>query len=87
MEGWLKKGRSSSAIGNSYLAIWELGKYQARCKVSPVWLPTAHNVTADALSRNQVPGWLKRDGREIKPHLDMIAQYVAYPIRAWRENL
>ena len=49
--GWLAKRRSNNSMGNSFLAAWELGKYRARCKISPVWLPSAHNRTADALSR------------------------------------
>ena len=80
---WLRKGRSTSSLGNSFLAAWELGKYRARCKISSVWLPSAHNRTADALSRNKIPEWLARDGRKLNPDLRMIASFTVHPIRAW----
>ena len=84
---WLRKGRSTSSLGNSFLAAWELGKYRARCKISPAWLPSTHNRTADALSRNTIPDWLARGGRKLNPDLGMIASYVVHPIRAWSSIL
>ena len=59
---WLKKSRSSNIQGTRFLAMWEFGKHRAECKVRPIWLPSEHNVTADALSRGTVPKWLKRHG-------------------------
>ena len=56
-------GRSSKLKGLKYLALWELAKFRARCKVSPKWLPGTHNISADRLSRGVTPAWLRSDGR------------------------
>ena len=84
---WLAKGRSSNVVGNSFLAVWELGKYLARCKISTVWLPSTHNRTADALSRNKIPEWLRSRGIRLMPNLEMIASYVVHPTQAWSMTL
>ena len=59
---WLLKGRSSSVTGTKYLALWESCKYIRECKISPRWIPSDANRTADALSRGKVPEWLRRQG-------------------------
>ena len=61
---WLRKGRSVNETGTKFLAIWEFGKYLLECKVSPRWIPSEKNVTADSLSRGTVPEWLQRRGCE-----------------------
>ena len=60
---WLVAGRSSKLKGLKYLALWELVKFRARCKVSPRWLPGSHNISADRLSRGVTPAWLRSNGR------------------------
>ena len=56
-------GRSSKLKGLKYLALRELVKFRARCKVSPKWLPGSHNISADSLSRGVTPTWLRCNGR------------------------
>ena len=80
---WLTKGRSKNVVGCKFLAVWELGKYKARCKISPIWLPSSHNRTADALSRNKIPGWLARSGSRVFPDVQKIAHFVDHPTLAW----
>ena len=41
--------RSSKSISLGLLAVWELGKYIAECKITPIWVPSVVNGTADAL--------------------------------------
>ena len=59
---WLRKGRSNNPLGNKFLAYWEFLKFTRECKISPTWLPSFHNCTADALSRGRTPRWLRRYG-------------------------
>ena len=57
---WLRKSRCTNARGTEFLAMWEYGKYITECKVTPVWIPSEANRSADALSRGVIPPWLKR---------------------------
>ena len=59
---WLRKGRSANVVGTRYLALWEYVKYKMECKITPYWLPSEANRTADCLSRGNVPEWLTRRG-------------------------
>ena len=61
---WLLKGRTSSEFGTKYIALWELRKYLLECKISPQWIPSDANTTADALSRGRSPEWLQRRGHK-----------------------
>ena len=83
---WLSAGRSSKLQGLRYLAIWELLKYKNRCKVTPLWLPSAHNISADLLSRGQTPFWLKRDGIRQFCDLEKLAYEALHVEESWEEN-
>ena len=80
---WLRKSRSSSLEGTKFLALWELWKYKLMCKVSPIWIPSAHNVTADTLSRGRIPTWLQRRGRRRRLTRKHICILRACPIKTW----
>ena len=80
---WLRKGRSSHRIGFRLLAVWELIKYKAQCKVSPQWLPGDKNCTADSLSRGVVPPWLRDRGRQVHCDLQRLAYYVTHAEESW----
>ena len=75
---WLTAGRSSSLRGLKYLALWELKKCKLQCKVSPRWLPSTHNISADKLSRNKTPNWLVRDGVRVRCDLDELTRSRAH---------
>ena len=67
---WLCKGRSSNLEGTRYLALYEYGKYCLECKITPGWIPSEANRTADCLSRGSIPEWVSRRGcrRTLSPH-------------------
>ena len=73
---WLTKGRSSKLKGLRYLALWELEKYKAKCKITTKWLPSAHNVSADSLSRGITPNWLQREG--VRRHCDLQQLFLSW---------
>ena len=80
---WLATGRSSSLSGLKYLALWELTKCRLQCKVSPRWLPGSHNVSADMLSRNNVPNWLARAGVRVFCDLNELTRSWAHVEEYW----
>ena len=80
---WLKKGRSSSMLGMRILAVWELIKYELRCKTSPRWIPGRQNNTADALSRGCIPWWLVKQGIECKCDLHKLAYWMLNAEQSW----
>ena len=84
---WLPKGRSKNARGNEYLACWELQKYKLRCKISPGWIPGEKNRTADALSRERIPKWLKLRGIQARCDLEKIRYQLAHAELSWRAAL
>ena len=84
---WLRKGRTTNKVGTRFLAIWEYVKYQLECKITPGWLPSDANRTADSLSRGKVPEWLQRRGRKrsLAPqHWRLLS---LSPIKIWKELL
>ena len=83
---WLSAGRSSKLEGLRYLARWEMIKYENRCKVTPLWLPGAHNISADLLSRGDTPSWLKRDGIRQFCDLEKLAYDAQHIDESW-ENI
>ena len=80
---WLSAGRSSQLKGLRYLVIWELIKYENGCKVTPPWLPGAHNISADLLSRGATPSWLKRDGIRQFCNLEKLAYDAQHIDESW----
>ena len=80
---WLTAGRSSNLCGLKYLAMWELTKCKLQCKVSPRWLPGAHNISADDLSRNKIPNWLARDGVRVFCDMDVLTRSWAHVEESW----
>ena len=84
---WIKKSRSSNLLGTRYLALWELIKYKLECKVSPVWIPSDSNRTADTLSRGRVPSWLKRRGIRRRLRRTDVCLLRKCPIKTWLETV
>ena len=82
---WLQKGRCSDIVGSNYLSVLEMGKYKAEAKVQARWISSAGNRTADMLSRNKVPGWLKRRGTKLSIDIKQITSFVVDPVEAWRQ--
>ena len=80
---WLVMGRSKKMKGLRYLALWELAKFKHRCKVSPRWLPSNHNGSADKLSRGTTPEWLQRDGTRVSCDLRRLAHDLNHVEEAW----
>ena len=64
------------------LAVWELLKYKAHCKIAPEWLPGKDNRAADALSRGSVPQWVNK---RLHCNLQRLARRVKYAVEAWDE--
>ena len=84
---WLRKSRSSNLQGTRYLALWELMKYKLECKVSPFWIPSDANRTADTLSRGTIPSWLKRRGIRRRLSRTDARLLRKCPIKTWLENV
>ena len=81
---WLVKGRSSSQVGSKYLALWEFGKYLLECKISPCWIASNANRTADDLSRGSIPDWLTRRGRRRLLPTEMNELLGSSPVDIWK---
>ena len=84
---WLSKGRSKHVKGNQFLACFELQKYKLGCKISPRWLPGSKNYSADDLSRNKLPDWLRRGGVRRSCDLREVAFNVNNAEVSWNELL
>ena len=81
---WLLKGRSSSVTGTKYLALWEGCKYKRECKISPKWIPSEANRTADALSRGKMPEWLRRRGSRRRLSSKARKLFTLSPMATWQ---
>ena len=84
---WLHKSRSGNRLDNQFLACYELQKYKLRCKISPAWIPGHQNVTADSLSRNSIPEWLRRRGTRRSCDLEGVAYMINNAELSWRTIL
>ena len=80
---WLVVGRSKKMKGLKYLALWELAKFRYKCKISPRWLPSGHNVSADKLSRGTTPDWLQRNGTRAYCDLRKLAYSMNHIEESW----
>lgn len=80
---WLVVGRSRKMEGLKYLALWELAKFRYKCKISPRWLPSGHNVSADKLSRGTTPGWLQQNGTRAYCDLRKLAYSLIHIEESW----
>ena len=59
---WLNKGRCSKKAGFQILSAIETLKFNYGLKVKAFYIKSKHNNTADALSRDRTPSWLKKKG-------------------------
>ena len=83
----LQKGRSSNLIGTKLLALWEYGKYRTESKISPKWLPSKANRSADELSRGRTPRWLQNQGSKRKLTQKHIKILTTNPMQIWLDTL
>ena len=70
---WLGTRRSPDPIVCTLVAAIEQIKYQFTLKLSVRFIPSKQNRTADRLSRNRVPTWLRSRGSALIPRMNEIA--------------
>ena len=70
---WLGTRRSPNPVVCTLVAAIEQIKYHSLLKLSVRFIPSNRNRTADRLSRNRVPTWLRRRGSALIPHMNEIA--------------
>ena len=70
---WLGTRRSPNPTVCTIVAAIEQIKYHSSLKLSVRFIPSNRNRTADRLSRNRVPAWLRRRGSALIPHMNEIA--------------
>ena len=70
---WLGTRRSPDPIICTLVAAIEQIKYKSLSKLSVRFIPSKENRTADRLSRNCVPTWLRSRGSALIPHMNELA--------------
>ena len=70
---WLGTRRSPDPIICTLVAAIEQIKYKHSSKLSVRFIASGRNRTADRLSRNRVPTWLRRRGSALIPHMNELA--------------
>ena len=70
---WLGTRRSPDPIICTLVAAIEQIKYKHSSKLSVRFIASGRNRTADRLSRNRVPTWLRRRGSARIPHMNELA--------------
>ena len=70
---WLGTRRSPNPIICTLVAAIEQIKYQLSSKLSVRFIPSTQNRTADRLSRNRVPTWLRSRGSALIPRMNDVA--------------
>ena len=83
----LKKGRCSKKLGYRLLSVIELIKMKYNLKVSVFYIKSSANVTADALSRGEMPEWLRMRGEVYNVDIKKIDKILVDPIKFWRNSL
>ena len=71
---WLGTRRSPDPIVCSLVSAIESIKYHHLLKLAVRYIPSGRNRTADRLSRNVVPRWLRSRGSKLSPYISGIAQ-------------
>ena len=70
---WLTTRRPSNPVICTLVAAIEQIKYQYLSKLSVRFIPSEKNHTADRLSRNRVPTWLRSRGSALIPRMNELA--------------
>ena len=70
---WLGTKRSPDPIICTLVAAIEQIKYRFSIKLSVRFIPSGQNRTADRLSRNRLPAWLRSRGSALSPCMSEIA--------------
>ena len=73
---WLGRRRSPDPTVCALVAAIERIKYQLLLKLSVRYVTSAQNYTADRLSRNRIPLWLKRRGTRIRPCMSSMVRQI-----------
>ena len=71
---WLSTRRSPDPIVGTLVSAIESIKYLHLLKLAVRYIPSRRNRTADCLSRNVIPGWLRSRGSKLIPYISGIAQ-------------
>ena len=80
---WWNKGRCSKRPGFLILAAIETLKFNFGLKTKAFYIKSAHNNSADALSRNLTPRWLVLRGVEQKINVAEIVKLIDNPLPFW----
>ena len=81
---WLNKGRCSKKSGFLILSAIETFKFNFGLKVKAFYIKSQHNNSADELSRNRTPPWLRLKGVEQKNDVTQIVQLINNPLPFWK---
>ena len=84
---WLNKGRCPKKLGYRLLSIIELVKLKYNLKTSTFYIKSSCNSSADALSRGQIPRWLKIRGKRVHIDMEKIDRILLNPILSWKKAL
>ena len=84
---WLNKGRCLKKPGFLLLVTTEAIKFNFGLKVKAVYIKSDHNNTADTLSRNDTPPWLRAKGLEQKIDIPQIVELINNPLPFWEPKV
>ena len=80
---WLQRGRCPTGVGFQMLAVTELYKHRHCVKISTRHIKGIANISADSLSRGNIPVWLKSFGKRCRLNLNNIADILRNPLPEW----
>ena len=84
--GWLNKGRCSKKLGFLLLSAIAHYKYAGGLKVTAHYIKSAHNTSADLLSRGQMPRWLQQQGVKLRINNYTILKLIGNPAAIWKSK-
>ena len=80
---WLRKGRCSAGLGFKLLAAIEFFKRKHNLKISVRHIPGIQKNSADSLSRESIPTWLKLKGKRLDLDINRLATLIKKPLQFW----
>ena len=86
---WLGSRRSPNPTVCAVVAAIERIKYEFLLKLSVRYIPSGNNRTADSLSRNRIPLWLKRRGTRLLPCMRSLVRSIdpRYLVTSWTSTI
>ena len=81
----MQKSRCPAGIGFRMLSVIELYKQKYGVKISTRYIRGVANISADLLSRGEVPQWLEKFGVEVECDLNEVADLLDNPLAAWKK--